>query len=234
MNRTIRCLIVDDEPLAREGLARYISRLDGFELAGECEDALQLDNRLKSDGNIDLIFLDIEMPLISGLDYLQNLSNPPLVIVTTAYERYALKGYELDVLDYLLKPIPFPRFLKAAEKAREHLNLRQVAPGRGFILVRADKKLHKIDIADISYIEAVENYVKLVTSDGVTITRTTLRDILAELPSDRFLQVHKSYIVNMDKVSYIEGNMLTLPGAVVQVSRSYKDILGAWIERMTQ
>lgn len=230
MKRNIRCLIVDDEPLAREGLARYIGRIDWLELTGECEDALQLDSRLKSDEAVDLIFLDIEMPLISGLDYLSTLENPPMVILTTAYSQYALKGYDLNVLDYLLKPISFTRFLKAATKAREYFSLRSAETRRDFMFLRADKKLHKVSYADILYVEAVENYVKVVTESGAIVTRQPLHSFLAELPAGSFLQVHKSYIVNMDRVSCIEGNMLTLSGAVVQVSRSFKDALTDWIE----
>lgn len=231
MNRKIKCIIVDDEPLAREGLARYISRVDSLEATGECEDALQLDRKLKSGEHIDLIFLDIEMPLISGTDYIATLENPPMVILTTAYAQYALEGYELNVIDYLLKPISFPRFMKAVNKACEYFNLKSSAGERNFIFLRSDKKLHRVQFPEILYLEAVENYVKIITDNGVIITRTTLKNLLPELPARSFLQVHKSFVVNMDRVAYIEGNLLSLPGATIQVSRSYKDALTDWLGR---
>lgn len=230
MNRNIRCLIVDDEPIAREGLARYISRTDWLENIGECEDALQLNSLLKSGESVDLIFLDIEMPFISGLDYIATLVDPPMVIITTAYGEYALKGYELDVIDYLLKPVSFPRFLKAVTKARDFFNCHTGVRNRDFMFLRADRKLHKVRFADILYIEAVENYVKVITADSVIVTRTPLHSLLADLPASGFLRIHKSYVVNMDHVTCVEGNMLILPGATIQVSRSYRATLDAWIE----
>jgi len=229
MNRKIKCLIVDDEPLAREGLARYVGRIEWLELAGECGDAFELDARLRSGETIDLIFLDIEMPGLTGLEYLSTLERPPMVIVTTAYASYALEGYELNVTDYLLKPISFVRFMKAAGKARDLYELRSDPRPRDYTFLRADRKLHRVDFADILYIEAVENYVKVVTADNVILTRTTLHTLIEELPDGMFLQVHKSFVVNMAKVTSIEGNMLTLPGATVTVSRSYKDTLAEWI-----
>lgn len=231
MNRKIRCLIVDDEPLAREGLARYAGRIDWLETAGECGDAFELDARLRSGETIDLIFLDIEMPGLTGLEYLSALERPPMVIVTTAYARYALEGYELNVTDYLLKPVSFVRFMKAAGKARDLFLLRSGEGRRDYAFLRADRKLHQVRFADILYIEAVENYVKVVTADNVILTRTTLHTLVEELPRGMFLQVHKSFVVNMAKVSSIEGNMLSLPGATVTVSRSYKQALAEWTGR---
>lgn len=170
------------------------------------------------------------MPFISGLDYIATLVDPPMVIITTAYGEYALKGYELDVIDYLLKPVSFPRFLKAVTKARDFFNRHTGIRNRDFMFLRADRKLHKVRFADILYIEAVENYVKVVTADSVIVTRTPLHSLLADLPASGFLRIHKSYVVNMDHVTCVEGNMLILPGATIQVSRSYRAILDAWIE----
>lgn len=231
MKRKIKCLIVDDEPLAREGMARYISRVDALELAGECEDAMELDRRLKSGEDIDLLFLDIEMPMISGLDYLTTLDNPPMVILTTAYGQYALQGYELNVVDYLLKPVSFARFIKAVNKACAFFSLKSAHTKRDFMFLRSDKKLHRVKFSEILYVEAVENYVKVVADNDIVVTRTPLKALLAELPAESFMQVHKSFAVNMDRVTSIEGNMLSLPGASIQVSRGYKDVLTAWLDR---
>lgn len=229
MNRKLKCLIVDDEPLARDGLRRYIERVDRLQLQGECEDALQLDSMLKSGAETDLIFLDIEMPLLSGMDYLRTIEQPPMVIITSAYSRYALEGYELNVVDYLLKPIPFARFLQAVTKACDFADLTAQPEKRDFFFVKSDKKFHKIRYSDILYLEAVENYVKIVTEAGAIITRSPLRNLVADLPAEIFLQVHKSYIVNMEKVECIEGNMLHLPGTTITVSRGYKDDLMKWL-----
>lgn len=230
MERKIKCMVVDDEPLAREGLSRYIDRIDTLESIGECEDAMQLDSRLKAGESIDLIFLDIEMPMISGTDYLATITNPPMVILTTAYEQYALQGYELNVVDYLLKPISFPRFVKAVNKACDYFSLKSSSAKRDFIFLKSDKKLHRIRFPEILYLEAIENYVKVVTDKDVIVTRTTLKNLIPELPADSFLQIHKSYVVNMNRVTSIEGNMLLLPDAALQVSRSYKDTLAAWLK----
>ncbi len=229
MNRKLKCIIVDDEPLARDGLRRYIGRVDRLELQGECEDALQLDSMLRAGLETDLIFLDIEMPLLSGIDYLRTVGHHPMVIITSAYSQYALEGYELNVVDYLLKPIPFARFLQAVTKACDFAGLTAHPEKRDFFFVKSDKKFHKIRFADILYLEAVENYVKIVTDSGAVITRCPLRNLVADLPSHGFLQVHKSYIVNMGKVECIEGNMLHLPGTTITVSRSYKDNLMKWL-----
>lgn len=231
MNRKIRCLIVDDEPLARKGLARYAGRIDSLELIGECEDALELDRRLKSGEMADLIFLDIEMPVISGLDYLSTLEHPPMVILTTAYSQYALESYELNVVDYLLKPISFARFMKAVNKACDYFSLKTADTKRDFIFLRSDKKLHRVKYSEILYIEAVENYIKVVTDNDVVVTRTPLKNLLSELPEDSFLQIHKSFAVNMERVTCIEGNILSLSGTKISVSRGYKDSLTAWLEK---
>lgn len=206
----IKCVITDDEPIARKGLRGYIERIDFLDLVGECQNAVRLNNFLK-ETEVDLIFLDIEMPKISGLDFLDGLNNPPLVIITTAYEKYALKGYEFHVTDYLLKPIPFSRFLKAVNNAyaimqKEH-NIKEQP---SYIFVRSDKQLKKIVLEDILFIESIENYILIHLSQSREIVHAPLKQILSVLPQNDFIQVHRSYIINISKVEAITGNQLKI------------------------
>lgn len=224
MSTPIRCIITDDEPIARKGLQGYISKVNFLSLTGVCEDALQLNELLKQQP-ADLLFLDIEMPYLSGIDFLKNASNPPRVIFTTAYDQYALKGYELDVLDYLLKPISFERFLKAANKAYDYFRLLQPAEPADYVFVKADNKLEKIFYADILFAEAMENYVGIYTAERKIIVHSTLKALLENLPAGQFIQPHKSYLVNLDVIRAIEGNVLHIQQYQVPVSKYLKDVV---------
>ena len=207
---TIKCVITDDEPFARKGLQGYIEKIEFLELTGACEDALQLNELMKKQP-VDLLFLDIEMPYMTGIEFLRNLANPPKIIFTTAYEKYAVQGFDLDILDYLLKPISFQRFLKAANKAHEYFRLQQsTAGGDDYIFVKADNKLEKIHFEDILFVEAMENYIAIQTSDRRIITHLTLSSFKEKLPSTKYIQPHKSYIVAIDRITSIEGNVLHL------------------------
>ena len=218
----LKCIITDDEPIARKGLQSYVERIDFLELVGVCEDAIQLNNQLKSQ-QADLLFLDIEMPYMTGIELLNSLSNPPKVIITSAYAEYAIKGYDLEVSDYLLKPISFDRFLKAVNKAYDQLISSQTPVVQDYLFVKTNLKLEKIRFNDMRFIEGVENYVAIYTSDGKIITHTTLRTILQKLPPERFVQVHKSYLVNIDKIDSIEGNLLGIGKNKIPLSRTYKE-----------
>ena len=218
----LKCIITDDEPIARKGLQNYVERIDFLELVGVCEDAIQLNNQLKSQ-QADLLFLDIEMPYMTGIELLNSLSNPPKVIITSAYAEYAIKGYDLEVSDYLLKPISFDRFLKAVNKAYDQLISSQTPVVQDYLFVKTNLKLEKIRFNDMRFIEGVENYVAIYTSDGKIITHTTLRTILQKLPPERFVQVHKSYLVNIDKIDSIEGNLLGIGKNKIPLSRTYKE-----------
>lgn len=218
----LKCIITDDEPIARKGLQNYVERIDFLELVGVCEDAIQLNNQLKSQ-QADLLFLDIEMPYMTGIELLNSLSNPPKVIITSAYAEYAIKGYNLEVSDYLLKPISFDRFLKAVNKAYDQLISSQTPVVQDYLFVKTSLKLEKIRFNDMRFIEGVENYVAIYTSDGKIITHTTLRTILQKLPPERFVQVHKSYLVNIDKIDSIEGNLLGIGKNKIPLSRTYKE-----------
>ena len=207
---TITCVITDDEPMARKGLQSYVERVDFLSLTGVCEDAIQLNTLLKTQ-QPDLLLLDIEMPYLSGLDLLATLNQPPKVIVTSAYEQYALKGYELDVVDYLLKPISFERFLKGVNKVHD-------------LLVR-ENQMRKIYLRDILFVEALENYVSIYTTSGRVLTHSTLKRIGESLPDDQFLQTHKSYIINADRVDLVEGNRLCIESYQIPIARNLRDIV---------
>jgi DNA-binding LytR/AlgR family response regulator len=215
----IKCIITDDEPIARKGLQGYIEKIPFLELVGVCEDAIQLNTMLKEQA-VQLLFLDIEMPYITGIDFLQNTPQPPKVIFTTAYEQYAIKGYELDVLDYLLKPISFDRFLKAANKAYDIFS----AQPADHFFVKTDHRLEKIYFSELLFAEAMENYVALYTAGKKMITHSTLKALQSTMPPGHFIQPHKSYLVNINHISSIEGNILHLPGNYqVPISKYLKD-----------
>jgi len=216
----IRCIVTDDEPMARKGLQGYIEKIDFLELAAVCENAIELNSVLKQQP-ADLLFLDIEMPYMTGIELLKNLSSPPKVIFTTAYDKYALQGFELEVLDYLLKPVSFERFLKAANKAYDYF--KQADHGPDHIFVKADNKLEKIRFDEILFIEALENYIGIYTIDKKIITHSTLKAFQEKLPQPRFIQPHKSYLVSIDKINSIEGNVLHVQQYQVPISKYQKD-----------
>lgn len=223
MSQPIKCILTDDEPFARKGLQGYIARIDFLDLRGTCEDALELNSLLKKEP-VDLLFLDIEMPWLTGIEFLRQLASPPRVIFTTAYEKYALQGFELEVLDYLLKPISFDRFLRAANKAFDYFRLQQnPAAGDDHIFVKADSKLERIAFAEILFAEALENYVAIYTREKKIITHLTLKMLQEKLPAAAFVQPHKSYLIAIDKISSIEGNMLHLAQYTVPISKYQKE-----------
>ncbi|MBO9563936.1 MAG: response regulator transcription factor [Niastella sp.] len=221
MARKITCIITDDEPMARKGLQGYVEKIDFLELVGACEDAVQLNSLLKQ-GPVDLLFLDIEMPYITGIDFLQQATNPPKVVFTTAYEQYAIKGYELDVLDYLLKPISFERFLKAANKAYDYFAETPAADQR-YLFIKTDTRLEKIYFQDILFVEAMENYVAVYTAEKKHITHSTLKGLQERLPAAAFIQPHKSYLVNVEAIGAVEGNILHLGRYQVPVSKYLRE-----------
>jgi DNA-binding LytR/AlgR family response regulator len=219
----IKCIITDDEPFARKGLQGYIGQIDFLDLRGICENAIELNSMLKKEP-VDLLFLDIEMPYLTGIEFLRQLTTPPRVIFTTAYEKYALQGFELEVLDYLLKPISFDRFLKAANKTFDYFRQQQApAAAEDYIFVKADSRLEKIAFADILFAEALENYVAIYTREKKIITHLTLRMLQEKLPPAAFVQPHKSYLVSIDKINSIEGNILHITQYQVPISKYQKE-----------
>jgi len=218
----IKCIITDDEPFAVKGLSGYVQKVDYLELLGTCENALQLDSMLKTTSP-DLLFLDIEMPHLTGLDYLASLKNPPLVIITSAYEKYALKGYELSVIDYLLKPVSFDRFLKAVQKAFDFLAGSRVQPKADYFFIKAGQKIERIKFSELVFVESMQNYVKLHTSSETHVAHLTLKKVAELLPEDQYIQTHKSYILNLDKVKSIDGNEITTEKGVVPISKLWRE-----------
>ncbi|MES2109633.1 MAG: LytTR family DNA-binding domain-containing protein [Bacteroidota bacterium] len=223
----ITCIITDDEPFARKGLQGYIEKIGFLDLKGVCEDALQLSDMLQRQP-VDLLFLDIQMPHITGVEFIRALSKPPKVIFTTAYEQYALQGFELDVMDYLLKPISYERFLKAAWKARDYFALRESTPvtaaaANPYIFVKVNGKLEKINFDEILFIEGMENYVAIHLPGKKLITHSTIKSLLEKLPQGQFIQTHKSFIVAINKVETIEGNTLHIQKFQVPVSKYLRE-----------
>ena len=222
----IKTIIVEDEPLAREGLKSYIREIDFLDLVGTCENALEANSILSLESP-DLMFLDIQMPKITGLDFLKSLKKPPLVIFTTAYPNYALQGFELDVIDYLVKPYPFDRFLKAVNKAREMFQLKNQKPfeenNKDYIFLKVDNILKRINFEDILYIEGMENYIAVHTYEGRYITLMTMKSFEESLPSQDFLRVHKTYIISKSKVKGIVGNEIDMGVKKIPFSRSRRN-----------
>ena len=223
----LKCIIVDDEPLAQEVLERYLENIRELELVTKCNNALEAFEVLNHE-NIDLMFLDISMPVISGIDFLRSLRKSPAVIITTAHPDFALQGYELDVVDYLVKPVSLERFMKAVNKALDRV--KQHAPSEisnkaDFMFVKSDQKLIRINFSDISYIEGMKDYVKIFTKEKMIVTLHTMKFFESSLPSDSFIRVHKSYIVNASAIKSIAGNELELQQARIPIGSSYKDQL---------
>jgi len=232
----LNCIIVDDEPLAREGLANYVREVDFLQLAGSCEHPLELIGLLEQ-SQVDLIFLDIQMPKMSGTDFLRLMQNPPMVIITTAYPSYALEGFQLNVMDYLLKPITFERFFKAACKARDYHKLLQkseyAGPGKtgpqDYFFIKCGSKYEKIFFEDILYVEGMQNYVSIYTEKGKYITMLSLRSLEDKLDESAFIRVHKSFIAAIRKIDGIEGNELFIRNSRIPVSRNFRELV---IERV--
>jgi DNA-binding LytR/AlgR family response regulator len=227
------CIIVDDEPLAAKLIAKHIASVSSLELIASCHDAIEAYEYIHKH-RIDLMFLDIQMPRLSGIDFLYSLKNPPAVILTTAYKEYAIDAFELDVLDYLLKPISFDRFLKAIDKyiqlkSKEEMEVSQkpmpVLQSREefFLFVKSDKKHHKISIFEIFYIEAYGEYIKIkLKNDETILSKDSMNGILEKLPQDKFFRCHKSYIVNFEHIHSFTTYAIDISGKSIPIGRSYK------------
>lgn len=228
----IKCLIVDDEPLAQDILETYVQKVPDLELVGKCPNAVEARQILKTE-KIDLLFLDIQMPEITGLDFMKSLNNPPNVIFTTAYANYAVEGFNLNAVDYLLKPISFDRFLKAINKIENKLGTSVNSGGQeansnepdDYVFVKTDKKMVKVKYKEIQYIEGLKDYVMIYTVDGRHITLMTMKSLQEQLPDRMFKRVHKSYIISVDKINAVVGHMVEIDGAskLIPIGNSYKD-----------
>lgn len=229
------CIVVEDEPLAAEVLADYIKQVPFLQLAGICTDAVYAMELMRNT-KIQLIFLDIHLPKLKGMDFLESLKNPPNVIITSAYKEYALQGYELNVIDYLLKPIRFNRFLKAVDKLTEPqqtiLPVIPVAPAeeRAYLFFNAGNKKVKIFIEEILYIESFREYIKIYTKEKMVLTRFPLSEIEARLSKSNFLRVHRSFIVAKDKISAFSSAEIEINNKEIPIGRNYKELVIATLE----
>lgn len=219
----INCLIIDDEPLARECITNYIAEIDFLQLTGTGINAVEL-SQLLDKHDIQLVFLDIQMPVMNGIDYLRMSEKPPMVIITTAYPNYALEGFQLDVLDYLVKPITFDRFFKAVNKAKEYYQLRtRPVTADDYFFIKCDYKYEKIVLNDVLYIQALQNYVAIHTAKGKYITLLNLKSVEVHLEPQSFIRVHKSYIVSIAKIDTIENNEIIVQSFRIPIGRGYRE-----------
>ena len=225
----MKCLIVDDEPLARFHLKELADQIDFLSVEGVCATALEADTKVK-ESEIDLLFLDINMPYLSGLEFLEQLENPPLCILTTAYSEYALEGFRLQVADYLLKPIAFKRFYQAVNKAQQQFiineKLRKNTPlDDPFLYVRQSDTFIKISWVDILFVESMQNYTKLHFKDKFLVIHQTMKAIEESLPTDHFFRIHKSFLINITHIDMISGGRLFINKIELPISRTRKEEL---------
>lgn len=223
--KQINALIIDDEPIAREGIADYCKEISFLNVVALCKNVLQANHYL-ANNRIDLIFLDVNMPILSGIDWLKNLKNSPSIIMTTAYEEYALESYTYNVLDYLVKPISFERFLQAVNKVN---NYYMHKTENEILFLKSEKQLKKIKLNDILFAEAMQNYIRIVTETESIIIHMSLKNFKEQLPKDQFIQTHKSYIVSKYKVDKIVENQIFIGKYLVPISvRLKKEVLASF------
>ena len=234
-----RCLIVDDEPLAIEAIQFMIEKFDDLKIVASCTDALRAFDVLRKD-RIDLMFLDIQMPEMTGLDFLKSLSNPPKVILTTAYREYAIQAFELNVVDYLLKPISFDRFMQAINKYYETIPNQVLVSDGGpqalssdeHFFVKADKKNVKIRFKNVLYIESIKDYVKIVCKDKTVITKIMIGSLIEKLPASTFIRIHRSYIVCIPNIDTFSSASVEVSGKEIPIGRNYKNEVISTLQKM--
>ena len=221
----LNCYIIDDEQPAINVLASFVEKVSFLNLVGTNTNALKAFSTVSSD-TVDLLFLDVEMPDITGIQFLQSLEKRPIVIFTTAYDQYALQGYELDVVDYLVKPIPFERFLKGVGKALKiHESSISQSTQESFLFVKSDYKTLKIALDDILYIEGLKDYVKIYTISGMILTRLNLKGIEKRLPTDKFIRIHRSYIVSYSKITAFQKHQILIDEKNLPIGETYRQNL---------
>jgi DNA-binding LytR/AlgR family response regulator len=219
----LNCLVIDDEPLAQDILIKYIKEVSSLQLSGVFEDALAAGDYLREKGS-DLLFLDINMPGLSGMDFLRSLNDPPMIIFTTAYSEFAVEGFEADAVDYLLKPFSFGRFLKAVNKAFERSRHLRVNQGEPVILwFKSDKKLHKVIPEEIYFLKSVGDYVQIAGEEGQILVHETIKELTNQLEVHGIRRIHRSWSVALQKIEYIEGNRVIISGQEIPIGRAYRE-----------
>jgi two-component system LytT family response regulator len=226
-----KCMVIDDEPLGIELIQNHLSHIETMQVVASCNSAMKAYDVLKHQ-KIDLLFLDIQMPLITGLDFLKSLKNPPKVIITTAFRNYAVEGYELDVIDYLLKPITFNRFLKAIEKYYQHVardshEVIKDSKESDFIYLRSNKKNYKIYTTDILYIESIKDYIQVHSRDDKLIVKQTMSEVEALLAGKSFLRIHRSYLINVEKITAFTVTDIQINKTELPIGSSYKQFVSS-------
>jgi DNA-binding LytR/AlgR family response regulator len=221
----IKCVLIDDEPLAIKVLQNYFTNFTDFEVVATFNNSLEALDFINSTP-VDAVFLDINMPMMTGFELISLIENKTKVIITTAFREFAAESYDLDVLDYLVKPIPLPRFIKCINKITTEFNLKnnikvETSKGDSHIFIKVDKKMMKINIEEILFVEGMKEYIKVVTPDKTYITHKSLSSLSEELPSDRFLRIHKSYVIALNKVKSIEGNRIQIQSYTIPIGRNY-------------
>lgn len=230
-------MIIDDEPLAQNVIIQYAQKIPDLTISATCNEAI-CAHKILHEQKIDLLFLDINMPKLSGISFLRNLKNPPLVIFTTAYSEYALEGFELNAIDYLKKPFSFERFYKAYYRAEEQLILRENSDNAenknatgDFLFIKSNKKTYKIRFDEICFIEGLGDYIKIHTENNKLVTNLSMKKILELLPDSMFYRVHKSYIISLDKIEAIEGNMVNINDKKLPIGNSYRQEFSSFVNR---
>lgn len=220
--KSIRCIIIDDEPLAIRVIESHLSKIKSFDVIATFTNPVEAMGVMQTE-DIDVLFLDINMPVINGMDFVKTLHNPPLIVMTTAYREYAVESFELDVLDYLVKPIPFTRFMKTINKIHNALSLNNdnSEEDRTHTFIKIDKKLVKVYLDEVFYIESLKDYIKITTNTGTHLVHQTLTSFTESLPNDMFIRVHRSYTISIAKVSAVIGNMVEINGAQIPIGRNY-------------
>jgi len=217
----ISCIIVEDEPSSQNILKRYINDYPELKLLGICNNAYEAIEILNKQ-SIDLIFLDVNLPKLSGLSLLKSLNKAPLVVFTTAYSQYAVEGFNVDAVDFLLKPFSFERFLKAVQKVTEKLNSASNSTNAEYIMLQADKKMHKIYFNDIVFIEAKGDYMKIQCQHDALLVHKTMHEMESLLPKHRFIRIHKSHIISHQSIKYIEGNQVCVHDVLLPIGKTYR------------
>jgi two-component system LytT family response regulator len=231
----IKCVIIDDEPLAIKVIENYFNNFNDFEVIGTFHNSLEALDFINST-TVDAVFLDINMPMMTGFELISLLQSKTRIIITTAFREFAAESYDLDVLDYLVKPIPLPRFIKCINKITTEFNLKnnikiESTKVDSHIFIKVDKKMMKISIEEILFVEGMKEYIKIVTPDKTYITHKSLSSLSEELPADRFLRIHKSYVIALNKVKSIEGNRIQIQSYTIPIGRNYsKDVKNKILE----